>query len=600
MKRKVKIGCASGFWGDTDIAAPQLVNRGNINYLVFDYLAEVSMSILAGAKLKNNSHGYAKDFINHIGPLIKRIKEKNIKVISNAGGVNLEACRNALLDEAKKGGVDLKIIILEGDDLLHLENDLRLSNIKEIDTNEVLPENLLSVNAYLGAPGIKAALELGADIVITGRCVDSALVLGPLMYEFDWKVDDYDLLASGSLAGHIIECGAQCTGGNFTDWESVDRFDNIGFPIIEVEKNGNFIVTKPKNTGGIVNFGTVAEQFLYEIGNPSSYLLPDVICDFTNVSIKDKGNDVVSVKGAKGSRPSNFYKVSATYQDGFKTVATLVIGGPKAVKKAYSVGNSILKRTQDIFSEQNFSAYKDINVSVIGSKDINDYDNFNGSNEVVLRVAARHEEKDALIILSREIAQAATGMAPGIMNYLGGRPSISPSINLFSFMFDKKKVNCQIDFNNTLESVEIANTGKLNISTNISYANLGGNTSDYNFETRLINLAYARSGDKGNHVNVGIIARNSEYFSYIKKSLTPEKISSFFNNCSEKSIVCWELPKINGLNFLVKNCLGGGGMSSLFLDPQGKAYAQYILNAKIAISESIHRKITKDNIKSIK
>ena len=600
MIKKVKIGCASGFWGDTDIAAPQLVNEGNINYLVFDYLAEVSMSILAGAKLKNSSHGYAKDFINHLGPLIKKIKEKNIKVISNAGGVNLEACRNALLEEAKKEAVDLKIIILEGDDLLHLEKDLRSSNIKEIDTNELLPENLLSVNAYLGAPGIKAALELDADIVITGRCVDSALVLGPLMYEFDWRVDDYDLLASGSLAGHIIECGAQCTGGNFTDWESVERFDNIGFPIIEVEKNGNFIVTKPKNTGGVVNFGTVSEQFLYEIGNPSSYLLPDVICDFTNVSIKDKGNDVVSVKGVKGNRPSNFYKVSATYQDGFKTVATLVIGGPKAVKKAYSVGNSILKRTKDMFLEKNFSAYKDINVSVIGSENINDYNNLNGSNEVVLRVAARHEKKEALIILSREIAQAATGMAPGIMNYLGGRPSISPSINLFSFMLDKKKVKCRIDFNKTLESVEIAISDKLNISSNTTPAKLGGDTSDYSFETRLINLAYARSGDKGNHVNVGIIAREPEYFSYIKKSLTTEKISSFFKNCTEKSVVCWELPKINGLNFLVKNSLGGGGMSSLLLDPQGKAYAQYILNAKIAIPELIYSKIAKDNFRSIK
>lgn len=591
MIKKVKIGCASGFWGDTDIAAPQLVNNGNIDYLVFDYLAEVSMSILAGSKLKNSNSGYAKDFIKHLGPLIKKIKQKNIRVISNAGGVNLKACRKALLEEAKKENIDLKIVIVEGDNLLNTEKDLRSNNIKEMDTKKHLPENLLSINAYLGAPGIKAALELDADIVITGRCVDSALVLGPLMYEFGWQVDDYDLLASGSLAGHIIECGAQCTGGNFTDWETIKRFDNIGFPIIEVKENGNFIVTKPKGTGGVVNFGTVAEQLLYEIGNPSSYLLPDVICDFTKVTIEDKGNDVVLVKGVKGNKPSNLYKVSATYQDGFKTVATLVIGGPKAVKKAYTVGHSILKRTEDIFLQQNFSGYKDKNISVIGSEDIHDHENFNGSSEVVLRIAARHEKKEALIILSREIAQAATGMAPGVMNYLGGRPSISPSINLFSFMLEKNKVHCKINFNKTYKSVDIAPIYKFKMPSNLAPVKLGGDTSNCSFETRLINLAYARSGDKGNHVNVGIIAREPEYFAYIKKSLTIDKLSSFFKNGTKKSIVCWELPKIYGLNFLVKNSLGGGGMSSLLLDPQGKAYAQYILNAKIAVPKSIYSKL---------
>jgi Protein of unknown function (DUF1446). len=222
-------------------------------------------------------------------------------------------------------------------------------SIKEIDTGKPLPKNLLSINAYLGAPGIKRALDQGADIVITGRCVDSALALGPLMYEFNWEENEYDLLASGSLAGHIIECGAQSTGGNFTDWEMIDNFEDIGFPIVEVEKNGEFIVTKPKGTGGIVNFGTVAEQLLYEIGDPGAYILPDVICDFTNVNINNLGNDVVHVSGAKGYPATASYKVSATYHDGYKSIATLVVGGQKAVKKAYSIGNSILKRTNMLF-----------------------------------------------------------------------------------------------------------------------------------------------------------------------------------------------------------------------------------------------------------
>ena len=287
MNKKIRIGCASGFWGDTDIAAPQIIEKGNVDYLVCDYLSEVTMSILSGAKLKSGEYGYAKDFINHVGPLLKTIKQNKIKVISNAGGVNLDACKKALSNKAKKENINLKIITVEGDDLSGIQKDLQKMSIKEIDSGKPLPENLLSINAYLGAPGIKRALDQGADIVITGRCVDSALALGPLMYEFNWKENEYDLLASGSLAGHIIECGAQSTGGNFTDWEIIDNFEDIGFPIVEVEENGEFIVTKPEGTGGIVNFGTIAEQLLYEIGDPGAYILPDVICDFTNVNIKN-------------------------------------------------------------------------------------------------------------------------------------------------------------------------------------------------------------------------------------------------------------------------------------------------------------------------
>ena len=273
------------------------------------------MSILSGAKLKSSEYGYAKDFINHVGPLLKTIKQNKIKVISNAGGVNLDACKKALSNKAKKENINLKIITVEGDDLSGIQKDLQKMSIKEIDSGKPLPENLLSINAYLGAPGIKRALDQGADIVITGRCVDSALALGPLMYEFNWEENEYDLLASGSLAGHIIECGAQSTGGNFTDWEIIDNFEDIGFPIVEIEENGEFIVTKPEGTGGIVNFGTIAEQLLYEIGDPGAYILPDVICDFTNVNINNLGNDVVHVSGAKGYPATTSYKVSATYHD---------------------------------------------------------------------------------------------------------------------------------------------------------------------------------------------------------------------------------------------------------------------------------------------
>tara|TARA_A100001015_G_scaffold48949_1_gene54083 strand:- start:340 stop:1302 length:963 start_codon:yes stop_codon:yes gene_type:complete len=246
--RKVKIGCASGFWGDTSTAAKQLVDDNNIDYLVFDFLAEVTMSILAGSKLKNPNLGYATDFVTQLSPLLKDLQTKSIKVISNAGGINPEACRSMLVEEAKKVGVDLKIAIVFGDDLINSIDELKRLDLKEIDTNKPLPENILSINAYLGAPAIAAALKEGADIVITGRCVDSAMVLGPLMHEFNWKHDDYDYLANGSLAGHIIECGAQCTGGNFTDWEGIKGFDNIGFPLKIIPRIvGSFLIEDKVN-----------------------------------------------------------------------------------------------------------------------------------------------------------------------------------------------------------------------------------------------------------------------------------------------------------------------------------------------------------------
>ncbi|OUW78298.1 MAG: terpene utilization protein AtuA [bacterium TMED217] len=596
MDKKVRIGCASAFWGDTDTAAPQLVNYGEIDYLVFDYLAEVTMSILASAKQRNENLGYAIDFIKHIGPLLSAIKDKNIKVISNAGGVNLNACREALLEEAKEQDLNFQIAIVEGDNILHKEGDLRSIPVKEIETNDFLPENVLSVNAYLGAPSIKKALELGADIIITGRCVDTAVVLGPLMYEFDWKITDYDLLASGSLAGHIIECGAQCTGGNFTDWELINNFENMGFPIVEVLSNGDFLVVKPNATGGLINSGTVSEQFLYEIGDPGAYLLPDVVCDFTQVTIEDRGEDCVFISGARGLPPTNTYKVSATYTDGYKIVATIVIGGAKAVKKANVIGEAILEKTRLIFNEKGLSDYTETNIGVLGSEAIygSDSEDYINTREVVLRLVATHQNKSALIVLSREIAQAATGMAPGVMNYLGGRPSISSSVKLFSFLLSKDYFDVSVNIDKNKVPVSIINNLQTQIYKGADHAVLGKNLNErLDKETKLINLAYVRSGDKGDHANIGVIARKPDFLRYIKHSLTIERLQNHFSHVLNGSIHCWEVPGINGLNFLLENSLGGGGMASLNIDPQGKAYAQQIIDFKIAVPEFIYNEVHK-------
>ena len=583
--KKVRIGCASAFWGDTSTAAKQLVEKGNLDYLVFDFLAEVTMSILAGAKKKDPQKGYATDFIRQISPLLEMIKQDGIKVLSNAGGINPIACKAMMKDAVEKAGIDMEIAIVTGDDLTPELQNLKKLGITEMESDSSIPDSCLSINAYLGAPAIAQALGQGADIVITGRCVDSALVLAPLMHEFDWKDSDYDLLASGSLAGHIIECGAQCTGGNFTDWKDIEGYHDMGFPIVEVEQNGDFIVSKPNATGGMVTFGTVAEQFLYEIGDPAEYMLPDVVCDFKNVTIKDLGKDRVLVSGASGSSPTDQYKVSATYMNGYRVAGTLVIGGKNAKEKGTRIANAIIKKVEKLLMDNNFGPFEKTSFDLIGTDSIYGPKNSKSeSREIVLRLMATHKKKDALMILSREMAQAATGMAAGVINYLGGRPPISSSIHLFSFLLPKDQLTIEIHSNKKTTPIIIATGGG-----HVPKKESGRVTPETNIIDRittsvpLIKIAFARSGDKGDHANIGVIARRPEFLPYIQNELSSDAVAKYFSHVLDGKVLSWDVPGINGLNFLLKNSLGGGGMASLNIDPQGKAYAQQLLEYEIPI-----------------
>lgn len=585
--RVVKIGCASGFWGDTNTAAFQLVHLTDINYLVFDYLSEITMSIMAKAMMVEPKHGYALDFVSRVmAPLLKKIAEKKIKVISNAGGVNPLACRDALQKIIKEYGLDLKVAVVLGDDLLPKHEQLKSQNIQEMFSGEALPEQVASSNAYLGAVAIRDALDLGADIVITGRVVDSAVVLAPLLHEYQWPLDDYDKLAQGSLAGHVIECGAQCTGGNFTDWQLVQGFDNMGFPVVEVSEDGSFVVTKPQGTGGLVSTATVAEQIVYEIGNPQAYLLPDVIADFSHVHLEQVGEHRVRVTGAKGQAPTTQYKVSATYPDGYRVLVSFLIAGREAPQKAQVIADAILTKCERVLAMRSVPPFSEKSVEILGIESTyGDHAQILNSREVVVKIAVKHMFKEACMFFASEIAQASTGMAPALAGIVGGRPKASPVIKLFSFLIDKNQLNIEIDFEGKRYPVEIPQGD----STEQLLTLTAGENAVYQgdeIEVPLIEIAYARSGDKGNHSNIGVIARKADYLPWIRAALTEQSVASYMQHVldAEKGrVIRYELPGLNALNFMLENALGGGGVASLRIDPQGKAFAQQLLDMPVKV-----------------
>ncbi|NUF51551.1 DUF1446 domain-containing protein [Acinetobacter seifertii] len=593
-ERVVKIGCASGFCGDTNTVAFQLVHLTDINYLVFDYLSEITMSIMAKAKMVEPKHGYALDFVSRVmAPLLKKIAEKKIKVISNAGGVNPLACRDALQKIIKEYGLDLKVAVVLGDDLLAQHEQLKQQNIQEMFSGEALPEQVASSNAYLGAVAIRDALNLGADIVITGRVVDSAVVLAPLLHEYQWSLDDYDKLAQGSLAGHVIECGAQCTGGNFTDWHLVQGFDNMGFPVVEVSKDSSFVVTKPQGTGGLVSTATVAEQIVYEIGNPQAYLLPDVIADFSQVYLEQIGEHRVRVTGAKGQAPTTQYKVSATYPDGYRVLVSFLIAGREAPQKAQVIADAILTKCERVLAMRSVPPFSEKSVEILGIESTyGAHAQALNSREVVVKIAVKHMFKEACMFFASEIAQASTGMAPALAGIVGGRPKASPVIKLFSFLIDKNQVNVEIDFDGNRYLVEIPR-GTFTEQFNTLATGKSAVYQGDEIKVPLIEIAHARSGDKGNHSNIGVIARKAEYLPWIRAALTEQTVASYMQHVldAEKGrVIRYELPGLNALNFMLENALGGGGVASLRIDPQGKAFAQQLLDMPVKVPANLLEK----------
>ncbi|CAM2069985.1 DUF1446 domain-containing protein [Sulfidibacter corallicola] len=580
----IRIGNASAFWGDSQAAAAQLVRARAVDFLTFDYLAEITMSLLAGKKLKDPAAGYPPDFVQVLRPLLPAIQEQGIRVVANAGGVNPLACRDALQALVDEAGLSLRIAVVLGDDLMSQVEALRAVDPRDMETGEPLPERLVSANAYLGAAPIVAALDRGADIVITGRCVDSALALAPLVHTFGWKWDDYDLLAAGCLAGHIIECGTHCTGGNFTDWHRVPGFENMGFPVITCGADGGFVVSKPPGTGGLVTPATVGEQFVYEMGDPARYILPDVVCDFSRVRLDQDGPDRVRVSGASGHPPTDTYKVCATFLDGYRADVAFLLMGMDAVAKGRRVGQAIIAKVRGMFQVLGFDDFQAAEVAVLGAEDSYGPRGPRGdSREVTVRLSVRHPRKEALGLFAREIAQAGTAMAPGLTGLIGGRPHPTPAIRLFQFLMPKDRVAAEVVLGEERWAVPLETSGGFDpeIVQPATYGAL--ETDPCDARVPLVRLAWARSGDKGDHANIGVIARDPVYLPYLRAALTPDAVRHWFDHLMDGEVVRWDLPGVRGLNFLLGQSLGGGGMASLRPDPQGKAYAQILLEMPVPL-----------------
>lgn len=603
-KTMIRIANAGGYWGDDPFALRrQVCGPLKLDYVSIDFLAEITMSILQKQKQKDPKMGYAGDFISQLAPLLKTCKERGIKIITNAGGVNPQACAEALFELARKVGVDLRVALVEGDDIA-----ARLPEIvkqpgcamKNMETGEKFDDvvsKVLSANVYFGAMPVVEALKNNPDIIICGRVTDTGITLAAMIHEFGWQQSDYEKLSHGIVAGHIIECGAQATGGNFTDWKKVKNFVDVGFPILECEADGSFVVTKHPGSGGLVSVQTVREQLLYEMGHPQSYITPDVIADFTSIQLNQEGEDRVRISGVTGRLPTDLLKVSVAYSDGFKASGTLIVSGPDARAKAEVFAEIMWQKLSAELSRAGLPQCRKTMTEFIGDDSTHrGLSPHSSAKEVLVRFGALADEKATLqvfrkilpsLILSGPSGVAVTGGAPIISDVVSYWPALIPQDVALGRVWVGEVTQTKKDVAVLAQSKEL-NWPQTGGTADISIAPQDGHSCkriDLSKTKRLPlwSIAHARSGDKGDTANIGLIARSPECYAWLRENVSAELVKGWFATICQGQVTRYNVPNLWSLNFLLEESLDGGGTMSLCIDAQGKTLSQALLRCEMEI-----------------
>ncbi|MCT4613830.1 MAG: DUF1446 domain-containing protein [Marinifilaceae bacterium] len=598
IKDKIRIANAGGYWGDDTQVLKRQILGGELDYISIDYLSEITMSILSKQKNHNPKSGFVQDFIDQVVDCAKLLSEKKIKLITNAGGVEVLLCAKKLCAELLKLNVNLKVAVVEGDGIVDRikmlqEEGETFKNIETGESFDLIQDRLVSANVYFGSRAIVNALEHGADIIITGRVTDTALTMAPMIYEFGWKINEFDKLAAGMVAGHIIECGAQSSGGNYTDWHLIKNWYNIGYPIVEMKSDGKFSIYKHPDTGGLINTNTIKEQLLYEMGNPRCFIGPDLVADISKLKISQSRYNRINIENTHGQAPTPYLKVSMAYNDGYKAVGYFIVCGEEIDKKAKIIENIIWDKLKIDF--------EDSNLEIVGYNSCHKYD-FEKTIplEAMLRISVfdmdQEKVKQFCDVFAATILSAPSGIA-----IVGAKPKIQKVVSYWPCLIDKRKIEANLFMLNCHGEVESAfkipshtqhdkEWKPTDIMENKAEDDL--NKSHLNnslVETNYKKICLARSGDKGDSVNIGVVARDEKKYKYLKKNLTESKMKEIFEAFCYGNVIRYDIPNLLSFNFILERSLGGGGTKSLRIDPQGKIFAELFLNYPIELPEDIIR-----------
>lgn len=585
-RHSIKIANAGGYWGDDLRQFRRQIELAPVDFVTLDFLAEITMSIMQKQRARDPKAGYARDFVQMVEEALPLMLENGTRAISNAGGVNPHACRAAILEMSKQRGYDIEVAAVAGDDIMSRLGELNaggvtLDNMEDGASFRAIRDHVSSANAYFGAWPVVEALNAGAHVTVTGRVTDTGITLAPMIHSFGWAADDWDKLAAGIVAGHIVECGAQSTGGNFTDWRSVKSFHDIGYPVLEVFPDGSFIVTKQPGTGGLVSVRTVREQLLYEMGDPREYITPDVVADFATAKLEQVGKDKVRVWGVKGYPAPSSLKISASYFDGWKAAGTLIISGPDAVDKANAFAKLFWKRLGIEYIETRTEL---IGHSACWGPLAPPVD----PPEVLLRLGVRDRDQNKIREFSKMLPAIILSGPPSVA-VTGGRPPAQEVVAYWPALAPRDRIKPTLTVKDGEKKLDwptpIVAPVKPKPLPRPKWPKLDG-------EGKLVTvplsrIAHGRSGDKGDTCNIGIIARAPEAYPFIRKMLTASIVKRHFKGICKGKVIRHEVPNLAALNFLLEESLGGGGTVSLRLDAQGKTLSHALLAMNVSVPKEL-------------